>query len=77
MDLGVLFPHELQAGITLDRAASTNQESDAPASGDQFRFQVLQDRVYSFLLAGADLPAGIQLSLTDDSGDPIARRVSR
>ena len=71
LDLGVLYPHELQAGITLDRAASGNQESVPSASGDQYRFQVLQERLYSFLLTGDDLPAGIQLTLTDDSGNPV------
>jgi hypothetical protein len=72
LDLGVLYPHELQAGITLDRAANGNPASDPSASGDQFRFQVLQERLYSFLLTGDNVPAGIQLTVTDDSGNPVS-----
>ncbi len=70
-DLGVLFPHELQAGITLARNPGGNEATSSFGGGDEFQFQVLQSQTYCFFLTGSDLPAGIQLSLTDDAGNPI------
>jgi hypothetical protein len=69
-DLGVLFPHEVQAGITLTESSDGFSSSASVSAGNQFRFHVLQSETYYVVLTGS-LPAGIQLSLTDDTGNPI------
>jgi hypothetical protein len=63
-DLGVLYPHDLQSGVTIVRAADPSR---ADAS-DSYRFQVLQDQNYFFALTGA---AGLALTLRDDAGNLI------
>jgi hypothetical protein len=59
--LGVLFPHDLEAGVTLTRDSGAGH-------GDQYPFQVLQNRTYAFLLAGAAVPPGTTLTLTGADG---------
>ena len=71
LDLGVLFPHELQAGITVARDASWDQGQELPRVEDQYRFQVLQQQTYGFSLAGRDLPDGIKITSTDDAGNAL------
>ena len=67
-DLGVLFPNELAAGVTITRDFSQDP-ADAPQdTADVYEFQVLLNRSYSFGLTGDQLPAGVTLSLTDPSG---------
>jgi hypothetical protein len=70
-DLGVLFPDELAAGVTLARDFSQDPATAPQDTADVYEFQVLLDRVYAFTLAGADLPAGVTLSLTDTSGQSL------
>ncbi len=60
-ELGVLFPRELTGagfGISGDDA-------------DGYRFQVLQAQNYFFLLGGSNRPAGVRLTVTDDSGAAV------
>jgi hypothetical protein len=64
-ELGVLFPHELQGpgfAISSDTA-------------DAYHFQVLQSQTYFFVLGGTSLPAGVRLTLTDDSGASVVTKV--
>ena len=69
--LGVLFPDEIQAGITLTRNA--DQSRTAPVAGDQFEFHILQSTTYSFILSCDDIPPGTQLlGLTDGAGNPAS-----
>lgn len=69
--LGVLFPDEIQAGITLTRNA--DQSRTAPVAGDQFEFHILQSNTYSFILSCDDIPPGTQLlGLTDGAGNPAS-----
>jgi hypothetical protein len=63
-DLGLFFPHELQAGVAVTRDATPG----AADTADCFRFQVLQGRVYTFTL---DTPAGATLTLSYPDGTPV------
>ena len=63
-DLGVLFPDELQSGVTIVRAADPLRAD----SSDSYTFQVLQTQNYFFFLSGA---AGLALTLHDQNGNPI------
>jgi methionine-rich copper-binding protein CopC len=72
IDLGVVFPHEWQAGMTMTRNPGQGQPATTVGGGDEYQFQVLQSQTYSFLLTGSNVPAGIQLSLTDAYGDAIS-----
>ena len=69
-DLGVLFPHELQSGVvvTRDFTGTTNGVSD---TADYYQIQVLQTQSYGVTLSGANLPAGVQVTVTDLSGNPV------
>jgi methionine-rich copper-binding protein CopC len=75
-DLGVLFPRELQAGVTVIR----EPESDAsPALGtaeDAYVIQLLQSQNYSFTLSGDGLPGGALVTVKDASGQSIPLLVS-
>ncbi len=64
-DLGVLFPHDLQAGVTVSGPAA------AAGPVHDYRFQVLQGQEYFFQLTG-NLPAGATLTLYDAQGQVIA-----
>jgi hypothetical protein len=71
--LGVLFPNELHAGVTIAR--STANLPGAPGdTADEFQFQVLQSRVYYFNLSGT-LPAGTRLTLFDGAGNVVPAAV--
>ncbi len=70
-DLGVLFPKELEKGVQLS-ADFTKEPAPVHAdTADFYRFQVLQDRGYVFLLRGSGLPPGIQLRLHDAAGNDL------
>jgi methionine-rich copper-binding protein CopC len=74
VDLGVIFPDEWQAGLTLkpaDVPGSSTTSTSGSSRVDQYRFTVLQDQTYFIALAGAHLPAGLQIALTDDQGNPV------
>ena len=66
-ELGVLFPHEFQAGVTVTRSPS------APATDteDSFRFEVLQAQTYVFNAGGSDALPSFPLWLTDDKGAAV------
>jgi hypothetical protein len=66
-DLGVLFPRELEKGVTITRNASPG----ASDTGDFFRFQVLQSRTYIFSLTGRGLPSGTKPHLQDATGKDL------
>ncbi|MGC8641023.1 MAG: Ig-like domain-containing protein, partial [Isosphaeraceae bacterium] len=70
-NLGVVFPDEWKAGVTLTENPPPGQQSTLSPSGDVFQFQVLQLGTYSFTLGGQNLPSGIQLSLTDAAGNVV------
>ncbi len=69
-DLGVLFPHELQSGVvvTRDFTGTTNGVAD---TADYYQIQVLQTQSYGVTLTGANLPAGVRVTVTDLSGNPV------
>ena len=63
-DLGVLFPNELAAGVTISRDFSQDPAQAPQDTADVYQFQVLLDRVYAFTLSGDQLPPGVTLTLT-------------
>lgn len=69
-DLGVLFPRELEAGITfVSEVPATTDGLGDPADG--FRFRVLRPATYDFTLDGEGLPDGVRMTLLDDRGNPM------
>src|SRR5207302_1378933 len=72
-NLGVLFPLELQQGVTLQRPPLQITAS-LPAGNEAYRFQVLQDKRYTFLVSSVSLPPGMRLTITDVSGNPEPAR---
>jgi hypothetical protein len=69
-DLGTLFPHELQAGVTLTRDYSQDPAQAPGDTAESFQFQVLQDESYTFNLSGTGLPDGVALTLTAQGQSP-------
>jgi methionine-rich copper-binding protein CopC len=69
--IGVLFPDELQAGVTITRGPEPAASPAADSPQDEYVIQVLQHQSYSFALNGNDLPAGIQVSLETATGQII------
>ncbi len=69
--LGVLFPDELQAGLSILRYPESGADPGASSTQDTYVFQVLQQQQYTFELIGDDLPAGTQLTMTDAAGQAI------
>jgi hypothetical protein len=67
-DIGVLFPNDLAAGVTITRNFSGDPAAAPHDTADFYQFQLLLDKPYTFALTGNDLPAGVMLSLTDASG---------
>ena len=53
----MIFPHELQAGVTLTRDYTADPTEAPPDTEDEYRFQVLQQQTYWFSIAGTGLPA--------------------
>jgi hypothetical protein len=76
-NLGVLFPNELQTGVTVVRDFTMDPAIAATDSADYFEFQVLQNRPYSFILSGANLPANAQLQLYDTAGNPVSATITQ
>jgi hypothetical protein len=72
-DLGILFPLELQAKMTVLRMPALVGTSRLETM-DAYSFQVLQDQDYVFILNGpngASLPPGVQLVLLDGVGNVV------
>ncbi len=65
-DLGVLFPHEIQSGVTVIRTASGAADPATDEIEDTFRFQVLQDQVYTFSVQSSGPMPSDALWLTHD-----------
>ncbi len=64
-ELGVLFPREIEAGISIIRTANP----DAQDLGDYFRFEILQAQTYGFFLFGNNHAEGTTLALLDADGN--------
>jgi methionine-rich copper-binding protein CopC len=69
--IGVLFPDELQAGVTIARAPESATSPDPDSMQDEYAIQFLQNQIYAFKLSGNDLPPGIQVSVESASGQVI------
>ena len=70
-DLGVLFPDELQAGVTVIRGPQTDTGTEDASTEDVYVIQLLQSQHYSFALSGNNLPPGAQVTLSDAAGRSI------
>jgi methionine-rich copper-binding protein CopC len=70
-DLGVLFPNELQAGVTVSRGPDPGASAALPTTQDVYAIQLLQNQYYSFTLSGDALPAGAQVTVWNSSGQVI------
>jgi hypothetical protein len=68
--LGVMFPYELQAVITLQRD-SASMPPDSVDTEDYFSFQVLQRQIYCFDLHQTATLAGVEMTLTDQQGNTV------
>ncbi|QDV38212.1 hypothetical protein [Tautonia plasticadhaerens] len=70
-EIGVLFPRELEAGVSFTREAATGPDA-LPDAADVYRFEVLSElNRYTFSIDGDDLPGGVRLELRDDSGSLV------
>ena len=49
-DLGVLFPRELATGVTISRTCPPDPSQAPQDTADVYRFQILQDKIYTFTL---------------------------
>lgn len=70
-DLGVLFPEELQAGVTITRDFSVDPAASPDSQLDAFRFQILQNQTYVLSVTGTNLDPFAPLSLLDNNDQPI------
>lgn len=69
-NLGVLFPHELQAGVTVTRDAATN--ADQPAdTADYFQFEILQTQSYFLTRTNTGSAAAPALKVFDLEGRAV------
>ncbi len=75
-DLGVIFPHEWQSGITISREASEANADSVTDQADVYRFEVLLKHDYFFSVTGDSLPASMRLTLRDADGQLINAAVS-
>jgi hypothetical protein len=69
--VGVLFPHDLQTGVTLERLTQSVPTNNPADVADYYQFQILQSRPYIFSLSGSNLLANAQPTLTDAAGNSI------
>jgi methionine-rich copper-binding protein CopC len=70
-DLGVLFPDELQAGLTISRGPESGAGAASASTEDDYVIQFLQNQYYSFVLSGDALPDGTRVTLTDAQGQAV------
>jgi methionine-rich copper-binding protein CopC len=70
-DLGVLFPRELQAGVTVIRGPESGNSPASATTADEYVIQLLQNQEYSVTLSGDDLPGGVQVTVSDASGQTV------
>lgn len=69
-DLGVIFPHELQAGVQIVRIDEEGSSGKSDKS-DAYQFEILQNQTYLLNLSGDSLPKDVGLQLMDQLGNPI------
>lgn len=70
-NLGVLFPHELQSGVTVTRDDSTNAGQPADTA-DDFRFEILQTQSYFLTRTNTGSTAAPALKVFDVDGRVVA-----
>lgn len=68
--LGALFPHELQTGVQIVRAAGSASGRDRDQS-DDYQFEILQQQDYFIYLSGRSLPDGVTLTLFNHDGTEV------
>jgi hypothetical protein len=70
-NLGVLFPDELEAGVTIVRSPQSGASLASSTTEDTYRIQLLQSQNYSFNVSSDNLPAGTQVTLSSASGQSV------
>src|SRR5262249_28134835 len=70
-DLGVLFPDELQAGLTISRGPESGAGAASYFREDDYGIPLFQNQYYSFVLSGDALPDGTRVTLTDAQGQAV------
>jgi hypothetical protein len=75
-NIGVLFPAELQQGVSLQRPPLTGSVTGI-ATTEAYQIQVLQDTRYTFTLSSTILPPGIRLTIADAAGITVPGRAIR
>jgi hypothetical protein len=70
-NLGVLFPNELAAGITIIRDFSQDPSQAVQDTEDVYKIQIPLDGDYSFSLTGENLPDTVTIKLTDSTGQTV------
>ena len=70
-DLGVLFPDDFAAGVTVTRDFLQDPVQAPQDTADVYEFQILQGGSYFFSLSGANLPDDVTLALMDSSGQSV------
>src|SRR5712691_6479061 len=68
-DLGVLFPHELQSGVSVRREANATSPTDTQ---DYFRFELLQSQLYFFTLTNAGRGDSPRIEVLDSDGHVVS-----
>jgi methionine-rich copper-binding protein CopC len=74
-NLGVLFPHELQAGVTISHAFTQDPGKAAKGQAAYYQIQVLQSQTYFLSLSVLGTPANLQITLMDASGNPAPHQI--
>jgi methionine-rich copper-binding protein CopC len=74
--VGVLFPHEIQAGVTLVRSPATHAGVAVQDTANYYQVQVLQSQTYFIAFTDANLPPGPAITLTDLNGNPPPNVIS-
>ncbi len=69
-NLGVLFPHEMQSGVTLIRDAATNAGHSADTF-DFFRFELLQTQSYFFTRTNTGSEAAPAIKVLNSNGQIV------
>jgi hypothetical protein len=75
-NIGILFPAELQKGVTLQRPSVTGSVTSIAAS-EAYQIQVLQPTRYSFLFSSTVLPPGLRLTISNAAGTTLPARSVR
>lgn len=70
-DLGILFRHDLETGVTLQRDFTPGPGAAPADTDDYYRFQILEAGGYNFNFSNVNVPPEAQATLLDAAGNPV------